>query len=50
MIGYNLQRLINFWFVLDSLLGCCGQKFKFDELKDMIEYYPQSYHATDREG
>ncbi len=50
MIGYNLQRLINFWFVLDSLLGCCGQKFKFDELKDMIEYYPQSYHATDCEG
>ena len=50
MIGYNLQRLINFWFVLDSQLGCCGQKFEFDELKGVIEYYPQSYHATDREG
>uniref|UniRef100_A0A0E0IJA2 Uncharacterized protein n=1 Tax=Oryza nivara TaxID=4536 RepID=A0A0E0IJA2_ORYNI len=26
------------------------EKFEFDELKGVIEYYPQSYHATDREG
>ncbi len=26
----KLQRLINFWFFLDSLLGSCGQEFEFD--------------------
>jgi hypothetical protein len=34
------------WTIADSFC----QDFEFDELDDVLQYYPQGYHGVDREG
>ncbi|KAL6538509.1 hypothetical protein OROGR_012497 [Orobanche gracilis] len=60
---FNISKTLQMWeemlnwreeFGADTILEgpilTLGQDFKFEELKAVLQYYPQGYHGVDREG